>query len=57
MAWNPMDLSGRSILITGASSGIGRDTSIVLSQLGARLALVARNRANLECTLSQLSGQ
>jgi NAD(P)-dependent dehydrogenase (short-subunit alcohol dehydrogenase family) len=46
----------RQIAVTGASSGIGRETSIVLSELGARVLLVGRNRANLENTLSRLSG-
>ena len=47
---NPMDLSGRTILVTGASSGIGRQTSVVLAELGARILLVARRRGELEQT-------
>ena len=35
---NPMDLTGKSILITGASAGLGRDAAIFLSQMGARRA-------------------
>ncbi len=49
-----MDLTGRSILVTGASSGIGRETSILLSQLGAKVILVGRNIERLEKTLSCL---
>ena len=53
---NPMDLTGRSILVTGASSGIGRETSILLSRLGARLVLVGRNEQRLSETASRLEG-
>ncbi len=51
---NPMDLSGRTILVTGASSGIGRETAVLLSQLNARLILTARNEERLTATLSTL---
>lgn len=52
----PMDLTGRLFLITGASSGIGRETSILLSRLGARVILVARDQGRLESTLPLLEG-
>jgi NAD(P)-dependent dehydrogenase (short-subunit alcohol dehydrogenase family) len=48
--YNPMDLTGKRILVTGASSGIGRACAILLSKLGAELILVARNRSQLEET-------
>lgn len=41
-------LSGKIVLITGASSGIGRATAIHFAQLGAKLALTGRNVSNLE---------
>jgi NAD(P)-dependent dehydrogenase (short-subunit alcohol dehydrogenase family) len=53
---NPLDMTGRTILVTGASSGIGRETAILLSKLGGRVILVARSREKLEQTLSQLEG-
>jgi NAD(P)-dependent dehydrogenase (short-subunit alcohol dehydrogenase family) len=56
MSINPMDLTGRTILVTGASSGIGRETALLLSQLNARLILVARNRDRLERTQAELEG-
>lgn len=56
-AINPMDLTGRRFVITGASSGIGRETAILLSQLNARTVLVARNEERLQETLHQLDGQ
>lgn len=51
---NPLDLSGRTIVVTGASSGIGRETSIVLGELGARLVLAGRRRDELERTAAAL---
>ena len=50
---NPMDLSGKHIIVTGASSGLGRETCITLSKLGATISLIARNeeRLNETCAL------
>ena len=56
MSINPMDFTGHTILVTGASSGIGRETALLLSQLNARLILVARNRDRLEQTEAALEG-
>ncbi|NLK64047.1 MAG: SDR family oxidoreductase [Tissierellia bacterium] len=54
---NPMELTGKRILVTGASSGIGQNTGILLSKLGAELVLVARNNERLQETLSMLNGE
>ena len=51
-----MDLDGRLVLVTGASSGIGREAAIFLSECNARLILAARNRERLEQTASLLNG-
>ena len=48
--------TGRRILVTGASSGIGRATSILLSQCGAEITINGRNLERLEETHSMLSG-
>jgi NAD(P)-dependent dehydrogenase (short-subunit alcohol dehydrogenase family) len=53
---NLFDLSGRRYLVTGASSGIGRETAILLSQLGARVLAVGRDQERLERTLADLEG-
>ncbi len=53
---NPLDLAGRSILVTGASSGIGRETAILLSGLNARIVLAGRDQTRLEETKSKLEG-
>lgn len=52
-----MDLSGKRILISGASSGIGRETAILLSQLKATLTLTGRNETALGETLARLEGE
>lgn len=54
---NPMDLTGRRILVTGASSGIGRACAVTAASLGARTVLVARDQGRLEETLGMLAGQ
>lgn len=53
---NPMYLTGRHIVVTGASSGLGRQTCITLSQLGAKVSLLARNEEKLKETLSLMEG-
>ena len=54
--YNPMDLTGRAVLVTGASSGLGRATAILLSRLGARVFLIGRNEARLQEALGLLEG-
>lgn len=54
--YNVVDLRGKKILITGASSGIGKATAILCSKLGAQLILIARNVAKLEQVMSELEG-
>lgn len=50
-----MDLTGRTALVCGASQGIGQAAAVALSELGARVLLVARNRDNLEKTRALLT--
>jgi NAD(P)-dependent dehydrogenase (short-subunit alcohol dehydrogenase family) len=54
---NPLDLTGRTILVTGASSGIGRETALLLSRLGARVVLTGRNPEQLQATLGRMEGE
>lgn len=53
---NPLDLTGKTILVTGASRGIGQATAVYLSQLGARVVAVGRNEQQLAETLSKMNG-
>jgi len=50
-------LKDKTILVTGASSGIGMQTAIMAAKLGARLVVSGRNREKLEDTFDQLSGE
>lgn len=50
-------LNDKKILVTGASSGIGKGISIDCSKMGASLYITARNKQRLEDTLSLLSGE
>jgi len=51
-----LDLKGKRILLTGASSGIGHETSILLSKLGVKIMLAARNEERLKQTMDTLEG-
>ncbi len=53
--FNPFTLSGKTILITGASSGIGKAIAVSCSKMGAKIMLNGRNMDRLESTLSELA--
>lgn len=55
--YNPFSLKDKTILITGASSGIGRATAIECSKLDAKVILVGRNEDRLKETLSLMENQ
>ncbi len=55
--YNPFSLAGKTILVTGASSGIGRATAIECSRMGATIIMTARNEERLQETLLQLEGE
>lgn len=54
--YNPFSLQGKTILITGASSGIGRTTAIECSKLGANVVITGRDADRLDETFSALHG-
>lgn len=54
--YNPFTLVGKTILVTGASSGIGRTISIECSKMGATVILTGRNEERINESLSMLEG-
>lgn len=53
--YNPYSLEGKTILVTGASSGIGQATAIECSKLGASVIITARNEERLKKTFEDLN--
>lgn len=54
--FNPFTLEGKTILVTGASSGIGRGIAIACSKMGGTVVLNGRNEGRLKETLTQMDG-
>ncbi|MFM8888407.1 MAG: SDR family NAD(P)-dependent oxidoreductase, partial [Solirubrobacterales bacterium] len=42
--WKPPEVSGRTVMVTGANAGLGRATSLMLAEGGARVVMVCRDR-------------
>lgn len=57
ITYNPFSLEGKTILVTGASSGIGRSTAIECSKMGAKVIITARNEERLKETITQMEGE
>lgn len=53
---NPLDLTGRHVLVTGAGSGIGRSAATLLHRLGAHVSAVDRDEAGLAALRAELDG-
>ena len=51
---NPMCLEGKTIIVTGAASGIGRETAKLLKELGAKLLLLDINLEGLQMVAEEL---
>lgn len=56
ITYNPFSLEGKTILITGASSGIGKETAVSCSKMGATVIITARNKERLQETFDALEG-
>jgi NAD(P)-dependent dehydrogenase (short-subunit alcohol dehydrogenase family) len=52
-----ISLEGKNIVITGASSGIGRNCAILCTELGANVIILGRNSMKLQQTFDALSGK
>lgn len=55
--FNPFSLEGKTILVTGASSGIGRGIAITCSKMGAKVIISGRNELKLNETISLMEGK
>jgi len=53
---NPFSLEDKTILVTGASSNIGRQIAVKCSEMGAKVIITARNEVRLKETLAKMSG-
>ena len=56
-SFNPFSLKGKTIFVTGASSGIGRGIAIACSKMGAVVVVNARNEIKLKETISLMDGE
>lgn len=54
--YNPFSLENKTILVTGASSGIGKAIAIECSRMGAKVVITGRNEQRLQETYGQLEG-
>ena len=52
--YNPMSLSGKTIIVTGAASGIGKECAVLINKLGGNLLLLDKNEAGLQAVARQL---
>jgi NAD(P)-dependent dehydrogenase (short-subunit alcohol dehydrogenase family) len=55
-SYNPFSLAGKTLLVTGASSGIGKAIALECAKMGANLIITGRNPDRLDETFSALQG-
>lgn len=56
MLFNPFSLKGKTVLVTGASSGIGRGIAVLCAKMGAKVIINGRNALKLEETIELMEG-
>lgn len=54
---NPFSLEGKTILVTGSSSNIGRKIAIRCSEMGAKVIVAARDEERMKATVADMSGE
>ena len=57
MGYNPFSIKGKTFLVTGAASGMGKATAIICAQMGARVIAVDFNETGLTSTMTELEGE
>lgn len=57
VTYNPFSLEGKTILVTGASSGIGKATAIECAKMGAKVVITGRNEERLQEVFNSLEGE
>ena len=57
MNYNPFAIEGKTILVTGATSGIGRATAIECARMGAKIIAVGRNQERLDTLFNELKNE
>lgn len=56
MEFNPFSLAGKTLLITGAASGMGKATALACAKMGATIIAADFNEVGLSATMSELEG-
>ena len=56
MEFNPFSLAGKTLLVTGAASGMGKATALACAKMGATIIATDFNEAGLSATMSELEG-
>lgn len=56
-SFNPFSLQNKTILVTGASSGIGQGIALLCSKMGAIVVINGRNEVRLQNTIAQMEGK
>ena len=51
------DLDGRTIIVTGGNSGIGKEAAVELTAMGATVVVAARNRAKGEAAVAEIKSR
>lgn len=57
MSYNPFSLEGKTVLVTGSTSGIGRATAVECSKMGAKVIVTGRNEERAMETVEMLEGE
>lgn len=57
MSFNPFQLAGKMLLVTGATSGIGRQSAITCAEMGAQVIATGRDGARLAETIAAMPGE